>query len=216
MTKDPFAVPDDEPNPFAIQRPVAADAALNPYAPTSHVSETEGLGGSEVEAFRRKYLSHEASIKSIGLLYIIPGVLMLLFFVVMAGVAAVSLLVDGNGMQGMGLVEAALVVGLYGGLGSVQIYTGLGLRRFKIAARRLATVFSVIGLLIFPFGTLINGYILYLLQSQKGKVVFSEAYQDAIRRTSHIKYQTSLIVKVLLVILIAVISLGVVALVLGG
>ncbi|MDV6033499.1 MAG: hypothetical protein F9B45_26100 [Phycisphaera sp. RhM] len=214
MSKDPFAVPDDEPNPFAIQRPVAADAALNPYAPTSHVSETEGFE-SDVESFRRRYLSHEASIKSIGVLYLIPGVLMLVFFVGMAGVAAVSLLVDGNGMQGMGLVEAALVVGLYGGLGAVQIYTGLGLRRFKIAARRLATVFSTIGLLMFPIGTLINGYILYLLQSQKGKVVFSESYQDAIRRTPHIKYQTSLIVKVLVVILIAVMSLGIVAMFLG-
>ncbi|WP_372896582.1 hypothetical protein [Stieleria sp.] len=214
MTKDPFAVPDDEANPFAIQRPVAADAALNPYAPTSHVSETEGFE-SDVESYRRRYLSHEASIKSVGILYLIPGVLMLLFFVGMVGVAAVSLLVDGNGMQGMGLVEAALVVGLYGGLGAVQIYTGLGLRRFKIAARRLATVFSTIGLLMFPIGTLINGYILYLLQSQKGKVVFSESYQDAIRRTPHIKYQTSLIVKVLVVILIAVITLVIVAMFLG-
>ncbi|MCS7470692.1 hypothetical protein NZK35_28910 [Stieleria sp. ICT_E10.1] len=214
MTKDPFAVPDDEPNPFAIQRPAAADAALNPYAPTSHVSETEGFE-SDVESFRRRYLSHEASIKSIGFLYLIPGVLLLVFFVAMLGVAAVSLLVDGNGMQGMGLVEAALVVGIYGGLGSVQIYTGLGLRRFKIAARRLATVFSVIGLLMFPFGTLINGYILYLLQSQKGKVVFSESYQDAIRRTPHIKYQTSLIVKVLVVILFAVIGLGITAMFFG-
>ena len=214
MTKDPFAVPDDEHNPFAIQRPVVADAAINPYAPTSHVSETEGFE-SDVESYRRRYLSHEASIKSIGFLYLIPGALMLVFFVAMAGVAAVSLVVDGNGMQGMGLVEAALMVGLYGGLGVAQIYTGLGLRRFKIAARRLATVFSVFGLLIFPFGTLINGYILYLLQSQKGKVVFSESYQDAIRRTPHIKYQTSLIVKVLVVILIAVISLGIVAMFVG-
>ncbi|QDV82751.1 hypothetical protein [Planctomycetes bacterium TBK1r] len=214
MTKDPFAVPDDEANPFAIQRPVAADAALNPYAPTSHVSETEGLE-SDVESYRRRYLNHEASIKSVGILYLIPGVLLLVFFVAMAGMAAVSLLVDGNGMQGMGLVEAALVVGLYGGLGAVQIYTGLGLRRFKIAARRLATVFSTIGLLMFPIGTLINGYILYLLQSQKGKVVFSESYQDAIRRTPHIKYQTSLIVKVLVVILIAVMTLGIVAMFLG-
>ncbi|PAY20383.1 hypothetical protein CKO51_05960 [Rhodopirellula sp. SM50] len=216
MTKDPFAVPDDEANPFAIQRPVAADAALNPYAPTSNVSEIEGLGESDVESYRRRYLSHEASIKSIGFLYLIPGVLLLVFFVGMLGVAAVSLLVDGNGLQGMGLVEAALVVGIYGGLGSVQIYTGLGLRRFKIAARRLATVFSVFGLLIFPFGTLINGYILYLLQSQKGKVVFSESYQDAIRRTPHIKYRTSLIVKVLVVILIAVMSLGIAAMFFGA
>ena len=43
------------------------EGQLNPYAPTSSVSEPDGLE-SDVEAFRNKYLAHEASIKSVGLL----------------------------------------------------------------------------------------------------------------------------------------------------
>ncbi len=211
VTNDPFAVPEDEPNPFA-KRPVVssagADPALNPYAPTSHVSDTEGLE-SDIESFRRRYLSHEASVQSIGTLYLIPGVLLVGLFLMMAGFVVFELLAQGG--NGMGLMEGVAVTSIYGGLGLIQIYTGLGLRRFKIGARRLATFFGVIGLLAFPFGTIINGYILYLLQSQKGKVVFSEDYQDVIRRTPHIKYRTSLIVKIFVVILVVLLTLGFVA-----
>ena len=58
-------------------------------------------------------------------------------------------------------------------------------------------------------GLLIVGYILYLLLSQKGSVVFSPAYKEIIARTPHIKYKTSLILKVVLVIFVSVIGLAI-------
>ena len=77
------------------------------------------------------------------------------------------------------------------------------------------TILSGLGLLSIPIGTLINGYILYLMYSQKGKVVFSPEYQDIRDATPEIQYQTSklawgiLIVLVLgLVALIAAVSMG--------
>ena len=137
MSNDPLQSPEESPNPFA--RPLADnDPAQNPYAPTVEVNE--GLPDeSDVESFRRHYLGHEASIKSIGVLYIIPGVLF-------------------------------------------------------------------VGGLVMTIGVILSSML-----GEKGKVVFSDAYQEAIRQTPHIKYKTSLAVKVSLAVLIAVILVGVIA-----
>jgi hypothetical protein len=47
-------------------------------------------------------------------------------------------------------------------------------------------VLSGIGLLGFPIGTLINGYILYLFLSKKGRTVFAPEYQEVIEATPHV------------------------------
>jgi hypothetical protein len=47
-------------------------------------------------------------------------------------------------------------------------------------------------------GMLIAGYILYLLLSPKGAVVFSRPTREIIARTPHVKYRTSPILKVAL------------------
>ena len=50
---------------------------------------------------------------------------------------------------------------------------------------------------------LIVGYILYLMLSEKGSVVFSPAYKEIIARTPHIKYRTSLILKIALAVFVS-------------
>ena len=57
---------------------------------------------------------------------------------------------------------------------------------------------------------LIVGYILYLLLSPKGSVVFSPAYKEIIAQTPHIKYRTSLILKIVLVLFVSLIGLAIV------
>ena len=42
----------------------------------------------------------------------------------------------------------------------------------------------------FPIGTLINGYVLYLLLSQKGRTIFTDAYRRVVTETPHVKYRT--------------------------
>lgn len=191
------------------------DPSLNPYAPTSHVSDTEGIE-SDVETFRRQYLAHEASIKSIGFLYLIPGILFCTIFVLtVAGLVTALLSGRANNIGEDEILGFVIGMITYGGLGSLQLYSGWGLRRFNHGAKRLAVVLSVIGLLLFPVGTVINGYFLYVLLGQKGKVVFSDEYQDAIRKTPHIKYRTSIIVKVFVGLLVALIGLGLVAALFG-
>ena len=58
---------------------------------------------------------------------------------------------------------------------------------------------------------IIPAYILYLLLSSKGAMVFSTEYKEIIARTPHVKYRTSCIVWGALIVLGVVILLAVVA-----
>lgn len=89
----------------------------------------------------------------------------------------------------------------------------MGLRGLQSSARVVAIIFSVIGLLGIPIGTLINGYFLYLLLGQKGTYVFSEEYARVRAATPHIKYKTSIWVLVVVALLVLLVVIGIVALV---
>jgi hypothetical protein len=91
------------------------------------------------------------------------------------------------------------------------ILLGRGLGRLKPQARRPAIILACFGLLGFPIGTIINAYVLYLLCSQSGKVVFCPQYQQVVELTPDIECRTSIVVRVLFWILIAVLCLGMVA-----
>lgn len=83
-----------------------------------------------------------------------------------------------------------------------------GLRRLRPWTRTVATVLAAIGSLLFPVGTIINAYVLYLLLSTKGSMVFSERYQEIIVVTPHIRYKTSPVIYVLLGLMTFVIVLA--------
>jgi hypothetical protein len=104
----------------------------------------------------------------------------------------------------------------YLGLGILQGATAMGIRKLQNWARYVAVVFSVIGLLGFPIGTIISAYFLYLLLSQKGTMVFSDEYKEIIAATPHLKYKTSIIVIILLILLVVILVFGALALVLAG
>ncbi len=144
----------------------------------------EGVVDSDAERIRKEHISHEASVKSVGVLYFLGGA-----FLLLAGI--------GLGFASKG-TEGPLVALFFFLLAGAQIWTGIGLRQLKTWARIVSGILSGIGLLGFPLGTLINGYILYLLFSKKGAVVFSDEYKRVIEQTPHIKYRTSVIVWILL------------------
>lgn len=151
------------------------------------------------EAMRTAHIKHEASVKSIGLLYYLGGAGLTLIGMVML-VSAVSGTAPGRDKPetiGIGVFMMVLAAG--------QIWVGTGLRRLRGWARIPTGILSGIGLLGFPLGTLINGYILYLVFSKKGATVFSPEYQDVIRQTPHIKYKTSIVVWILLGLILLVI-----------
>lgn len=191
--------------------PFSTDAGANPYAPTSNVSAAE-MAASDVEAYRKMYLSHEASVKSIGVLYMLGAIFMVPIGLVLFGIA----IFGGGDMDGVGQGIFAGLGAMYAALGVLQGFVAMGLRRLENWAKIVATVFSVIGLIGFPVGTLISAYFLYLLLSEKGKIVFSDHYKTVIQQTPHIKYKTSIIVWIFLGLLLFLIGLGVVAAVAGA
>ena len=170
--------------------------AVNPYAaPTAVVDDVPA--NAEAEAIRRAHISHEASIKAVGFLYYLGGVGM--FFV--AAAALVGRRAD-TGMAFLLLLAA---------LGAAQFFAGWGVRALKKWGQVVGAVLSGLGLLAFPIGTLINGYILYLFLSKKGRTIFAPEYQDVIAATPHVRYRTSIIVWIFLALLVGLILFGVFA-----
>jgi hypothetical protein len=187
--------------------PATVSAPANPYAsPTADVSpflDTPPGSLADMERVRREYLNHEASIQSIGTLYYLSAALML--FVALAHLVGLP----GRPVAPGGLLFAAL----WAGFAAINILLGRGLRRLRPWVRTPVGIFAGLGLLGFPLGTLISIYILYLLFSRKGAMVFSPAYQEILRQTPHIRYRTSavalgcLIVFVVLVVLAMAVAL---------
>ncbi len=165
----------------------------------------------DVDQYRKHYLNHEASVKSIGVLYLLGAII-----VVPIGLFKVISAIAGVG-QAPG--ERGVIAGVgtfYLSLGLCQGFVGYGLRKLKGWARIGGTIFSVFGLIFIPIGTLISAYFLYLLLSEKGKIVFSDNYKQVIAQTPHIKYKTSVIVWILLGLLVGLIFFGVVFAVVAG
>jgi hypothetical protein len=161
--------------------------AVNPYAaPAAPVDDVPA--NPEAEAIRRAHINHEASIKAVGFLYYLGGVLLLL-----GGVA--SLLGAATGAAGA--IALLLVV-----VGVGQLFAGWGVRALRPWGRIVGCVLSAIGLLGFPVGTLISAYILYLLLSKKGRTIFASGYQDVIAATPHVKYRISIVVWILLTLIV--------------
>jgi hypothetical protein len=165
----------------------------------------EGATNSTSEQIRQEHIKHEASVKSIGTLYFLGSAFLLLMSLVgLVGLVSES----GRSRDATGSAVGGVMFVLFFGIGVVQIVTGFGLRRLRPWARIPAGILSGLGLLAFPVGTLINGYILYLLFSQKGAMVFSEGYQRIIEETPHVKYRTPVLVWVLLILIVCVVVGG--------
>ena len=186
-------------------------SATNPYAPPrAHVDDV-APAESAAEAIRREHIQHETSVRAIGSLYYFGAVLMLLVGIV---------LVAGFSVQPQTTPELrglATITGfIYLVLGVVSIVVGRGLRRLQPWARIASIVLSLIGLLGFPIGTLINGYFLYLLFAEKGRRVFASDYAAIVAATPHVKYRTSVVTWIVLGLLLLVIVGGIVLGIMSG
>lgn len=181
----------------------------NPFlSPVSDISPN-AVEETDVERIRKKYLSHEASIKSVGFLYLL-GAAFLGVIAVITLVATVPLIFQ----SGVGASQLAMILGInaiYVLLTGLQGWVGWGLRKLDSSVRIAGILLGVIGLLGFPIGTIISGYIIYLLASRKGRYVMSDEYREVISQTPHIKYKTSIIVWVFVGLLLAVILFAVIA-----
>jgi len=149
---------------------------------------------SEAARARLRLIRHEVSLRSLGSLYLVGGALCALPFFAMALLLAFSGSVHPGWTLGMGGI---------GALFAFQARTGLALRRLEARARPVVAVFSVVGLLGFPVGTILNLYALHLLYSRRGNQVFSREYQGIIEATPHVHYAGSGVRSSLLAFLLA-------------
>ena len=163
---------------------------------------------SDDERVRNEHLKHEASLQGVGSLWILGG-----FFTLLGGLGAIAAVFAGG--DGAAIGVAIGIAGIYLALGGASLWTGWMLRKVNPKARIPATILAAFGLLGIPIGTLISAYILYLLHSQKGRLVLSDEYRAIIDRTPHIKYKMSWIVTafalLLLFVLIAFVVVGIMA-----
>lgn len=168
----------------------------DPYASPQTVETAAAPAPDSPEAIRNEHLKHEASVKSIGTLYVLGGGLVLVASIM----GLTAQLAAGN----TGAAEIALGVAVVV-LGAAFVFIGLDLRKLKPWVRIPVCILAAIGLLGFPIGTLINAYVLYLVLSKKGSVVLSPAYKEVIRATPHIRYRTPKWVIALLVLFVLLI-----------
>lgn len=168
----------------------------NPYAPPKAVVQDIVQGGSDAELIRQEHIKHEASVRSIGVLYYIGGAFMLL--------ASLAMLPSWSRLMDSPLL--AVIMPIYLVLGVVSIVLARGIRALQPWARTGSIVLSILGLLGFPLGTLVNAYILWLLLSKKGKRIFQEDYPAIVAATPHIKYRTSVVVWILLGLIVLLVA----------
>jgi hypothetical protein len=126
---------------------------------------------------RTSDLEHEASIRGIGLLYY-------LVFSFMFAAASLLAIISFMAKEAPPLspLQLSWVLIFLSALGIFYWTLARGIRRLHRWIRIPSTILSLIGLVGVPLGTLINGYILYLLHSKKGVTVFSPEYKESSRR----------------------------------
>jgi hypothetical protein len=178
----------------------------NPFASPLEQARPEPSAYTNEEAVRRRYLNHEASIQSMGALYMIGGAFGIL------GAAVLGIATFGGAMVGDETLAAIVVaLAIFGGVAAIsafQLWTGLKLYQLDPIARVPAIVLAAIGLTAFPLGTLLSAYFLYLVVSAKGSFVLSRPYVEIRRATPHIKYKTSIVVWILLALVLVLLVGG--------
>lgn len=118
------------------------------------------------DELRADHLRHETALRMVGTLYYVGAALLV------AG--AVALAIKGGGSRTIcGLAMLAAGFGAAGYL----------LRKLDFRARILGSFMALAGLAALPIGTVLNGYVLYLLHSKRGRTVLAPGYHDVVART---------------------------------
>jgi hypothetical protein len=123
-----------------------------------------------------------AHVDFLGLLFVIWGALTALIGVSTLALGAGAIALMTSGRSGGGQVAAGLTAAVFTILavialvwGIAHIVVGVPLRRRSHWARILALVLGSIDLVLLPYGTALGCYALYVLLSEKGRVLFDGA-----------------------------------------
>ena len=190
-----------DPNPYA---PPAADRGE--MTPPPEPEMEGGMTLAEAEALRRRHLTHEARLQSVGTMMLV-GALNLLtgpFFLLMGIFAVIGVAMNPDTEEGA--LGGAAVFGVLGlmftGFGALSLRGGRGLRRLDPQHLTLYTVLVLLWLLSCSIFSLLGLWALVLLHSPAGKIVLSPEYAEARRLTPHIQYKTSVVTWIVLLLLV--------------
>ena len=225
------STPDDD-NPFAPPRALIGDRA----------SEADLDIDRDAELIRLHHLSHETSIRSVGMLCYLGSALGVLFTCAgtIAAIGAMRQAVAPPGTS-IELVRVTMWLGtaVWAIIAVLGFALGYGLRNLQAWARWTGMVLSVLSMLygllvvlfllvllggpgatapVFAvlFGIAIQGYVFYLLVAPKSGMVFSGEYRLIIQKTPEIRTRTSLIVKIALGLLVALLVLALFGIIAGA
>lgn len=162
---------------------------------TASVSNVISGKGSPAAAERAEHLHHETAVRTAGLLFYVAGGALAI-----AAVAVIAL------RSGEAAVRSMSTFGLLAG---GYAFAGLLLRRLDARARYAATLMGVLGLLAMPIGTVLNGYVLWLIHSKKGRRVLSPEYRDVVAQAPEYECRVAHSVKAMGILLVTVAVAGV-------
>ena len=165
----------------------------NPYAAPQYdgpLSAATDESEYDVQRVRLAHLSHETSLRSWGGLYVLIGGCGLIGAVMLLLEALdITVRPQGHGGRQMGLLlTLALAVGCASG-GTALVYVGRGLWLLRPSIKPAAVTLSVLGLTLFPPGTIMHAHLLCLLLCRKGRMILSPEYAEICRQTPHIRYR---------------------------
>jgi hypothetical protein len=154
------------------------------YRPPAANLEFAAPPRDDAVAIREAHIGHERQLKSVGLLFGLGAVMMLLTLVavLMPGVDGGP----GNARQLAGVVGGGVLIGLLAAAAGALAY---GYRTLSPWVKYIGTPVSMLGLLAIPVGTLIHAYILYLLWCEKGRRVLAADYAAIIQATPQVRYK---------------------------
>jgi hypothetical protein len=170
--------------------------ANNPYrAPETNIIPE----ASEQQKIRLEHLGHEASIKSVGMIFYLVAIPLGL-----SAIGYVFTINASNRADGI-LIALGLIV-----LTLILVWTAVQLRRLKPGARIPATLFSIVGLAGFPIVTIIGLYSLYVIHCKKGRTILSVDYQQIVQATPELRYRTPAIIWIGIVLLLLLIATAII------
>ena len=121
----------------------------------------------------------DTHVKVLGILYIVAGAIGIcgaLLMMVIFGFSASAVMLDGDpdaaiavpilGLTGAALVVATLIMSL------PAVIIGVGLYKFRPWARIGGIVLAALSLIVFPFGTVLGAYGLWVLLSKTTEPLF--------------------------------------------
>jgi hypothetical protein len=173
----------------------------NPYAAPSADLTKDGTGAEWADvALRQAHLQHEVQLKSVGSLYLLAAL-------VWSITSAVGIPIYFDLHQSEPAWLRVITVALLLLVILVLLAVGVGFRGLQSWVRIPGAALSIGGLFLFPLGTLINAYVLYLMFCAKGRTVLAPDYARVRAATPHLRYRRSALERgVIAVLLMAVLA----------